>query len=465
MNERDVTTDVWAEQIAAYATRCEVDLTDELRTAALVRVVDTFGTALGATGSDAAHVVERYAGDHGNQGRHTVWGTSATTDVEAAVLANGVKARYLDFNDAYYGMSSCHPSDIIPTVFAAAVESGASDDAFLRGCALGYEVIMRVSDRMEPRLVGFDHVQMTILGGLVGVAHVMELTEQQTRHALGLMVTSHVALRQTRTGQLSMWKAFAAADANRHAVYSARLAAVGAEGPATPFTGQNAVFRRVMGWTDDEFPELALAVDRHPSGIANSQIKKYPAGSVGQSAAQAGEDLVAKGLRLGDVASLDIRLDPFAYPLMVSPEKLQPQTRETADHSIPYLVVSALHRGRIDVSSFDLAEITDPMVQDYLASNVRVSEHEELAGGHERGFPIVVTATLSSGEIIEHAVESIPGTPGNEMTDDELKEKFSRNLARSAIADRIDEIWSATWGIGDANSGQGLTDVNRLLRT
>ena len=463
MNEPDVTQDAWAEKIAAYGANCQVELTAELRAASLVRVADTIGTALGATGSDAAQVVERYAGDLGELSKHTVWGTAATADVEAVALANGVKARYLDFNDAYYGMSSCHPSDIIPTVFAAALEVGASDDAFLRGCALGFEVILRVSDRMEPRLRGFDHVNMTFLGALVGVAHVMELDEQQLRHALGVMVTSHAALRQTRTGQLSMWKAFAAADACRHALYSARLGAAGVEGPPAPFAGQNAYFRRAMGWNEDEFPELALAVDQQPWGIANTQIKKFPAGSVGQSAAQAGEDLVAKGLRLDDVVSIDIRLDPKAYPLMVSPEKLQPRTRETADHSIPYLIVSALERGRIDVSSFEMSSILSEPTQRFLADNITVSETEELAGGHERGFPIALTATTTDGRAVDLLVESIPGTPGNEMSDEELKEKFHRNLTRSLLEDRTDEIWQAAWAIG-GDTGDGIAEVNRLLR-
>lgn len=465
MTERDVTSDPWAEKITAYSARTRIEQTDALREATLVRVVDAVGTALGATGNDAVAVVERYAGDRGSSGRHTVWGTSATTDVEVAALVNGVRTRYLDFNDAYYGLSSCHPSDVIPTMFAAALESGATDEVFLNGCQIAYEVIMRASDRMEPRLRGFDHVQMTILGALAGSARVTGLDEEQTRHAIGIGVTSHVALRQTRTGQLSMWKAFAAADACRHGLYAVRLAASGAQGPLAPFTGLNAMFRRVMGWSEDEFPDISLDSEtQQPLGIANSQIKKFPCGSVGQSAAQTGEDLVAMGHRLADVESLHIRLDPKAYPLMVSPEKLQPTTRETADHSIPYLIVSALQRGQVTVESFDPSVIADPAVQAFLRENVTVEEDPALEGGHERGFPVAVTLRLQSGEAVEHAVEQIPGTPGNEMSLDELREKFDRNLARSSVTDRSADLWDAVWRIGDSKSQDGLLEVNRLLR-
>ncbi len=462
MQETDATRDEWAERLAAFATT-DFEVDEELRRGILVRVVDTFGTALGATGSDASDVVERYAGDRGDHGRHTVWGTSATTDVEQAALVNGVKARYLDFNDAYYGMSSCHPSDIIPTLFAGAVESGADEATFLRAIAIGYEAIMAASDVMEPRLRGFDHVQMTILGALTGSAHVMGLTEQQARHAVGLGVTSHVSTRQSRTGQLSMWKAFAAPDACRHGLYSCRLAACSAEGPIAPFTGLNGAFRRVMGWSETEFPVLDLEAGRVPRGIIGSQIKKYPCGSVGQSAAQAGEDLVEMGLRLPDVAHIDIRLDPKAYPLMVSPEKLAPRTRETADHSIPYLIVSALKRGMIDVASFEPAAILDEDVHAFLASSVTASEDPALAGGHERGFPIGLTVTRTDGSTFSFEVERIPGTPGNEMSDDELREKFRRNLHRSRIADRADELWDTTWSLGTGGTGT-IDRLGALLR-
>lgn len=462
MQEQDTTVDEWAERLAAFAV-APFEIDEALRQAILVRVVDTIGTALGAAGSDASDVVERYAGDRGALGRHGVWGTSATTDVESAALVNGVKARYLDFNDAYFGVSICHPSDVIPALFATALEVGADDATFLRACAIAYEAIMRAADTMPIQTSGYDHIQMTILGGITGAAHLLGLAEAQARHAVGICVTSHVSLRQTRTGQLSMWKAFAAADACRHALVTCLLARAGAEGPVAPFTGLNGSFRRLLHLAPEEFPTLDLEAGRVPRGIATSQLKNYPLGAVGQSAAQAGEQLVAQGVRLADVARLRVLLDPKAYPIMVSPEKLAPRTRETADHSIPYVLVSALHRGHIDVASFDAEAIADPVVQTFLAESVDVEVDESLAGGHARGYPMRVRATLKDGSSVELTSESAPGTPGNEMTPERLREKFTRNVQRSALADRTDVIWDAVWGLGDAPDG--VATLDRLLRT
>jgi len=462
MQDQDTTIDDWAERLAAFAVT-PFELDEQLRQATLVRVVDTIGTALGATGSDASEVVERYAGDLGPRGRHAVWGTAATTDLESAALVNGVKARYLDFNDAYFGVSICHPSDVIPALFATALEVEADDVTFLRACAIAYEAIMRAADTMPIQTSGYDHVQMTILGGIAGCAHLLGLSEAQARHAVGICVTSHVSLRQTRTGQLSMWKAFAAADSCRHALVTCRLAAAGAEGPIAPFTGLNGVFRRLFDLTPDVFPPLDLEAGRVPRGIATSQLKNYPLGAVGQSAAQAGEQLVAQGVRLEDVQQLEVMLDPKAYPIMVSPEKLAPRTRETADHSIPYVLVSALRRGHIDVATFDAAAIADPVVQDFLASSVIVSVDETLAGGHDRGYPMRVRATLSDGRVLELTSERAPGTPGNEMSPARLREKFTRNVERSALAERVDELWDAVWSLGSGTDG--VVRLDRMLRT
>lgn len=461
MQEQDTTTDEWAERIAAFAVT-GFDVDEDLRRAILVRVVDTVGTALGATGSETSDVVDRYAGDRGALGRHAVWGTSATTDVETASLVNGVKARYLDFNDAYFGISICHPSDVIPALFAVAHEIGAEDVAFLRACAIAYETIMRAADTMPVQTSGFDHVQMTILGGVAGAAHLLGLSEAQARHAVGMCVTSHASLRQTRTGQLSMWKAFAAADACRHAVVTCLLAAAGAEGPVAPFAGLNGAFRRLFDLRPEEFPGLELHAGTVPRGIATSQLKNYPLGAVGQSAAQAGERLVAQGIRLGDVREVEILLDPKAYPIMVSPEKLAPRTRETADHSIPYVLVSALHRGRIDAASFDEDAIADPTVQGFLSGSVAVRVDESLAGGHARGYPMRVRAALQDGRTVEVSSESAPGTPGNEMTAERLREKFTSNVGRSVLAERTNAIWDAVWLLG-ASTG-GIAAIDRMLR-
>ncbi|MPZ61681.1 MAG: hypothetical protein GEU93_10375 [Propionibacteriales bacterium] len=459
--EHDTTEDQWLGAIAGFATGPVAALDDTRREAIVTRVVDTIGCALGAGSSDAVEVVTAYAARRANGGRHATWGTDLDVDLESAALANGVSARYLDYNDAYFGVEPIHPSDVIPTLFACALENERSDDEFLDAVAVAYEVAMTAADEITPRRSGFDHVNVTMLGAVTGAARLLGLSEEKARHAVSIAVTSHAAYRQARTGQLSMWKAFAAADACRHAAYAALLASVGARGPAAPFAGQQAMFRRALGLSPDEFPVLTLTSEA-PARIAGSQIKRFPCGSVGQSAAQAATDLVARGISLRDVQSIDIRLDPKAAALMVSPEKLEPRTRETADHSIPYVIVSTLQRGALTVESFTDGAISDQEVRSFLQDNVKVGADPALGGGHDMGFPVDLNVTLKDGRVEEHAVEHPPGSPRNQMPYEELKTKFVGSLDRSALADRADQLWDLTWSLGGEAST--IPRINECLR-
>ena len=459
--ERDETRDQWLGAIAGYATGATTAPSGPRREAIIVRVVDTLGCALGARHADAAAVSTAYAARRSDGGTHGVWGTDVRTDLEGAALANGVAARYLDYNDAYYGIEPIHPSDVIPTLFAFALEQRRSDAAFLDAVAVAYEVAMGAADLITPRLAGFDHVNVTMLGAVAGAIRLLGLSEEQARHAVAIAVTSHAAYRQARTGQLSMWKGFAAADACRHAAYAALLASLGARGPAAPFVGQNAMFRRALGLTPEEFPEFVLDADE-PARITGSQIKRFPCGSVGQSAGQAATDLVERGIRLDDVEAIDLRLDPQSAGLMVSPEKLEPQTRETADHSIPYVIVSTLEFGGLTVESFTDERIADPGVRRFLRERVTISEDPELGGGHDMGFPVALDLLMKDGSRHSHMVEHPPGSPGNPMPRDELRKKFTESVIRSPLGDRVDDLWDATWSLGD--DARGVESLDGLLR-
>lgn len=460
--QRDSTTDPWLESIAAFASAPAGALDPELCASILVRVVDAVGCALGSVGNDAPTVATAYAARRSNAGEHVVWGTDVLTDAEGAALANGVATRYLDYNDAYYGAEPIHPSDVIPTLFAAAVEYDRGAEEFLDAVAVAYEVAMEAADRITPRLSGFDHVNVTMLGSAAGIASLLQLTEQQARHAVSIAVTSHGAFRQARHGQLSMWKAFAAADACRHALYAGLLASSGARGPVAPFTGQNAFFARALGLSPEQFPPLDLAERGQARRIERTQIKRFPCGSVGQSAGQAATDLVERGIRLDDVESIDMRLDPKAAGLMVSPEKLEPRTRETADHSIPYVVVSTLERGVLDVDSFSEKAITNEAVHAFMRHHLTVGEAPQLGGGHDMGFPIRLTLTMKDGSTRRHAVEHPPGSPNHPMSREQLRSKFTQAVAGTAMAERTLAVWDATWALG---SGTGtLAALQRMLR-
>ncbi|WP_205745620.1 MmgE/PrpD family protein [Egibacter rhizosphaerae] len=454
--------DPWSAAIAAYATRPPEPMPAALTRATVDRVADAVGCALGAGAEDPApRSVHRFA-DHG--GDHPVWGTPyAAADPATAALANAALVRYLDANDAYHGIEPIHPSDVIPAVLAAARLGDAPATTALDGIATAYEVAMTAADAIAPTPRGFDHVNVTMLGAVAGCARAIGPSTAQATHAVAIAVTSHVALRQTRTGRISMWKAFAAADACRHALESARLAAAGVEGPGQPFVGTAGLFPLALGIPAGvgEAPVLRLPPTT-PERLPNSQVKPYPCGSTIQAPAHAALRLVERGVAARDIARVDIHVGPETRSLHAGPDKLHPRTRETADHSVPFVVACILTHGELSIASFADEIVHDAELHAFLEHRVRVLDDPALDGGHDRGFPTRVEVIRHDGSSVREEVADPPGAPRSPLSPETLRRKFEDLGRRSALADGGAAAWEAVRALGEP--GGRIEALERALR-
>ncbi|MCS7129545.1 MAG: MmgE/PrpD family protein, partial [Candidatus Caldarchaeum sp.] len=200
------------------------------------RILDSVGCFFGAFHEEAVKASRtaalKYAAKPSGS---TLWLTGESTSPEWASFVNSVGVRALDFNDTYLSKEPLHPSDMIPAIVAAGEVHGANGREVLEAVAVGYEVGCRLCDAVSLRKKGWDHVNFTMVGAAAGVGKVMRLSEDKLRHALALAVVPHAAMRQTRAGELSMWKGAAAANACRNAVFACMLAENGMTGPSQPF--------------------------------------------------------------------------------------------------------------------------------------------------------------------------------------------------------------------------------------
>ncbi|MEM2515568.1 MAG: MmgE/PrpD family protein, partial [Candidatus Caldarchaeum sp.] len=199
------------------------------------RVLDSFGCYLGAWNEEALVSARKAALKYAvtNQGS-TLWLSGEKATPDWASFANAVGVRALDFNDTYLSKEPLHPSDMIPAIIAAAETSGADGRAVAEAIAVGYEVGCRLCDAVTLRKKGWDHVNFTMVAAAAGVGRVMGLDAEKLGNALSLAVVPHAAMRQTRAGELSMWKGAAAANACRNAVFACMLAENGMTGPSQP---------------------------------------------------------------------------------------------------------------------------------------------------------------------------------------------------------------------------------------
>lgn len=397
------------------------------------RVLDSIGCCLGAYRSEPGTIARDVATSIADAAGASVWGTTHKTRPEYAAFANGAMVRYLDFNDTYLSKEPAHPSDNIPAAIAAAQAVGKGGKDAILAAVIGYEIQCRQCDAASLRANGWDHVTYGALSSAMAAGKLWELDEDKLEHALGLAGVCNIATRQTRTGQISMWKACAFSNAARNGLFAADLARRGMTGPYEIYEGPKGVFRQLTG----RF-ELVLG-SNGDFMIDKTYIKFWPAEYHSQSAINAMLQLRPKAIGKM-VEKIHIASFEAAVSIIGSePEKWRPTSRETADHSMGYCTAVALIDGDVTLDSFDEHRLTDEKVLDLL-DRTSITEDAVLNQGYPEGIPNHITITFQDGSKVDKRVDFPRGHAKNPMTDDEVIGKFRRlasGVISDATADRI----------------------------
>lgn len=419
------------------------------------RVLDSIGVAIAGLDEPAPTAARRYAARL--NGGVTLWGTPERASLEAAGFANGVAVRCLDFNDTYLSREPLHPSDVIAPLLALAEARRLPARELLTAIAIAYELGVRLCDATSFRARGFDHVNVIGIATAAAAARLLGLEPERVRHAISLAVVPHVALRETRAGELSMWKGAAAAHAGRLGVTAALLAEAGMTGPFRPFEGEMGLIARVLGGEPlDAAPLEPLAGLEPPRRILDTYVKFWPVEYHAQSAVDAALQLHAE---LGGAGIASVRIDTFraAYEIIAKdPEKWDPRTRETADHSIQYIVCAALQDGEVTRRTFDLERIRRPDTLALLRERTTVELDDALTAGYPEGIPNRVTVETADGRTFVREVTYPRGHARNPMTDEELVAKYRANVAERWSPERAAAVKEAVWGLGEEGSLERL---------
>ena len=218
-----------------------------------------------------------------------------------------------------------------------------------------------------------------------------------------------------------MWKGCAAANAARNGVFSALLAKEGMTGPSEIFEGEKGVFKQITG---------PFTLDVHSFGgtngnfkILETYIKYYPSEYHSQAAVEAALKLRGK-ISLEEIEAIDIETYDACVDIIAGEkEKWRPQTRETADHSLPYCVEVALFDGKVGLEQFSEERIQDPRLQSFL-SKIKVERNQEHNKQYPEAFPCALKITNKSGKCFNITIDYPKGHPKNPLTDKEIEEKF-----------------------------------------
>lgn len=438
-----------AGRLSEYAASLRFkDLPDEAVHEVKRRIIDSLGCALGAYEGPPAVILRRTAPRVAEGVSASVIGCSFPTTAEFAAFANGVMIRYLDFNDTYLSKEPAHPSDNISACLAAAEAGGRGGEDFITAVAASYEVQCALADAASLRSKGFDHVAYGAFSSTLASSMLLGLSKKETENALGISGVMSPALRQTRAGMLSMWKGAAFANAARNAVFSAMLAKSGLTGPAPIFEGEFGLFNVITG--PFTLPPLAGEEGEGGAGknfkILDTYIKRYPAEYHSQTAIEAALEISDEIEEWDEIASVTVRTFSTAYDIIgKGEEKIRPVTRETADHSLPYIVAASLMDRNITLETFSDERLRDEKLLS-LVKRVKIIKDTSLDPLYPVAFPNNVEVTLKSGKTISREVLYPKGHPKNPMTDEEVEGKFrtlsSWYLTESEASLALRRLWS-----------------------
>jgi len=445
------------EQLSAYAAALRYeDLPGEVVGQAKRLIVDTVGCALGGSTSGPARIAREIAGAVTGRPPARVMVSGEGTSPDLATFANGVMIRYLDFNDGYTSTGeSGHPSDSIAPVLTLSEWKQRSGRDAIVATVLAYEVFCRICDAADLKPLGWDHVTVGGIASTAAAAKLLGLPEHKMAAAFNLGIAPNIALYQTRIGHVSMWKGCAYANASRNAVFAALLAERGMTGPAPIFEGVGGYFKAV---TRKPFALPALGGREHPFKIMECSIKRFPLGQYSQTVVEAALAVREKISSPEEIAEVEIETVSTAIRLMAGdPDKWAPETRETADHSMPYTVAVALIHGTVEARHFDAAYLHDPAIR-ALTRRVKARASEEADRRMPHAMLCTLTLTTRSGARHTAVVEYHRGHYRNPMSESELEHKF-RTLARDVLAPRAtDRLLETLWRV------ETLEDAGEIVR-
>jgi len=446
-----------AHQLADYACALRFeDLSKDVVHEVKRRVIDSLGCALGAWKEEPCAIARKVASDFLAKQGSTIIGTNHKAPPDWTAFANGCAIRYFDYNDTYLSKEPAHPSDNISAALAVAESVGAIGPELITAIALAYEVQCRFCDAASIRARGWDHVTYGAFSTALACAKLMKLDPKKTRHAVNIAGVAGAAMRQARVGELSHWKGVAFANAARHGVFSALLARAGMTGPGPIFEGQMGFEKQLgvsLGNVREKFAVPFGKTKHGPAAmILMTSIKYWPAEYHSQSAIEAALTLRNEIGDLSRITSVVIESHDASVDIIGSePEKWKPKTRETADHSLPYITAIALIDGEITDKQFEPARFKDPQVWKFL-ENVKVERNAELSALYPDAVANIVHVELADGRRLTQRVDYPLGHAKNPLKDSQVEEKFNVLVEPMLGRERVRRIIAIVWKLDKAKN-------------
>ncbi|QAY59170.1 MmgE/PrpD family protein [Microbacterium protaetiae] len=335
-----------------------IPVDDEVIDMIVNRVIDNAAVAAASLTRAPVSAARQQALDHAvsvSGDGATIFGCALErrTSPEWAAWANGVAVRELDYHDTFLAAEYSHPGDNIPPILAVAQHAGKDGAALVRGIATGYEIQIDLTRAISLHKHKIDHVAHLGPSAAAGIGTLLGLPAETIFQAVGQALHTTTATRQSRKGEISSWKAHAPAFAGKMAVEAVDRAMRGETSPSPIYEGEDGVIAWLLDGPDAAYDVPLPAPGEAKRAILDSFTKEHSA----EYQAQAWIDLARKlhnehegAFTPDNVASIVLHTSHHTHYVIGSgandPQKYDPAaSRETLDHSIPYIFTVALQDG------------------------------------------------------------------------------------------------------------------------
>jgi len=340
--------DQLAHKIAAIASE-QLDPTDAVTDMVINRVIDNAAVATASLTRAPVVAARAQAERHPYEPGATVFGSDLRVSPEWAAWANGVAVRELDYHDTFLAADYSHPGDNIPPILAVAQHTGRSGADLLRGIVTGYEIQIDLVKAICLHKHKIDHVAHLGPSAAAGIGTLLGLDTETIFQAVGQALHTTTATRQSRKGEISTWKAHAPAFAGKMAVEAIDRAMRGQTSPTPIYEGEDGVIAWMLDGPDAHYEVPLPELGEPRTAILDSYTKEHSA----EYQAQAWIDLARKlgrehpELVVDNINRIVLHTSHHTHYVIGSgandPQKYDPSaSRETLDHSIPYIFTVAL---------------------------------------------------------------------------------------------------------------------------
>ena len=408
-------------------------------------LLDSMGCALAAVHNDDMAMMYRFTDKLGGVPEATIIGTGGKTNAPNAALMNCLLTRALDYNDIYWENDPSHPSDMIGAALAAAEANGKSGKDALIAILIAYELELRWCHAAEPgvREVGWHHATLTQFVSPLVAGRMYDLDLDQLVAATGISGSSHFTLGGVVAGHLTNMKNTADPLASQAGVIAALMAREGYSGPVEVLEGKEGLFEVLnnVEW----HPEVLLDGLGEQFLITRCGYKAFPTEALTHQPISAALQIRQEHhLAPDQIAEVLVETTVRGADILSDPSKYKPKTRETADHSLPYVIAAALADGAVLPSSFSDEKLQDPVIWDLLGK-INVVADPEIDALFPRVKRARVSITTTAGEKYTAQVDHAKGSPENPLTDEELVAKFRANASGVLTPEQMDKAIEATW--------------------